>query len=176
MTSSALGFELSVVPVALYVTVGALLFGALVSGAGLILEQPTRQTATTIRAWQNGAIVRVLRAAPEDFPGLSLTFIETTLDVIELAFNVKVAQTASEGTFVIDANAPRPSLPLVLDVVDDTELIRIYAPKARLTSLGEIPLNGTSAIGYAATIVLENDETLGGQAQVWMTALKTQTP
>lgn len=145
---------------------------------GVTLTMPDSGSATSLKAWQNGAVVRILRAAPEDTPTLAVTLIETKLETIELAFGAAVTQTSDEGGFVVNTNDQRTHMALVVDVIDGDQLIRIYAPHAIVTGLDAINLNGTSAIGYGLTIALEFDQALNGQAQVWMTALKEddQTP
>jgi hypothetical protein len=42
-----------------------------------------------------------------------------------------------------------------------------------VTSIGEINLTSTDAIGYSVTFELEFDSTLSGNAKTWMTALKS---
>jgi hypothetical protein len=140
---------------------------------GVTLTMPDAGDATPIKAWQNGATVRTLQAPPDDTPTAQLTLIETKLEVIEMVFGVTVTQTATEGSFVINTNAARTNAKLVIDVVDGDELIRIFGPKAKVTSIGEIDLKNGSEIGYQVTLALEFDQTLNGQAKVWMTALKT---
>lgn len=144
-----------------------------VSEDGVTLTFPEAGDSTPIRAWQNGATVRTVRSTSDELPSLALTLIETKLEVIETVFGVTVTQTASDGSFVIDSTATRAALPIVLDVVDDAEIIRIYAPAAVVTSIGEIALTSTDAIGYNVTFELDRDSTLGGNAKTFMTALKT---
>ena len=144
-----------------------------VSEDGVTLTMPGAGDTTAIKAWQNGATVRTIRTAPEDEPTLGFTLIETKLETIEAAFGVTVTQTATEGSFVINTNAAREPGALVFDVVDGNELIRVYAPKATVTELGEITFANSDAIGYELTVTLEFDATLGGQAKVWQTALKS---
>lgn len=144
-----------------------------VSEDGVVLAMPDAGDSTPIKAWQNGATVRVIRSASEDNPSLQLTLIETNLKVIETAFGVTVTQGATDGNFVINTTTARSTGRLVLDVIDGAERIRIYAPKAAVSSVGEITFASSDAIGYQLTLDLNFDQTLGGQAKTWMTALKT---
>lgn len=144
-----------------------------VSEDGVTLAFPEAGEATPIRAWQNGATVRTVRSTSEDLPTLALTLIETKLEVIETVFGVTVTQTATDGSFVINSTATRAATKIVLDVIDGAEIIRIYAPKAVVTSIGEIALTSTEAIGYNVTFELEYDSGLSGNAKTFMTALKT---
>ncbi|MCA0217920.1 MAG: hypothetical protein LCH43_11270 [Actinobacteria bacterium] len=144
-----------------------------VSDDGVSLKMPGLGDSTPLKAWQNGATVRKIHTPPDDVPQLTLTFIETKLHVIEFVFGVTITQTSTEGSFVINTTALREHVPCVLDVVDGSSLVRVYAPKAIITSIGEIKLTNTDEIGYQATLDLEYDATLAGQAKVWMTALKS---
>ncbi|MDR0848078.1 MAG: hypothetical protein LBN10_03390 [Propionibacteriaceae bacterium] len=141
--------------------------------SGVDLKMPGAGSPTSIKAWQDGAVVRVIRAAPDGTPQLIVTLIETKLETIELAFGVTVSQNDTDGSFIINTNTRRQPVPLVVDSIDAEELIRVYAPKAVVVSIDTISLNHDNAIGYALTFDLNNDATLGGQAKVWMTALKT---
>ena len=59
-----------------------------VSEDGVTLTMPGSGDATAIKAWQNGATVRTIRTPSEDQPELSLTLLETKVEVIEAgAFN-----------------------------------------------------------------------------------------
>ena len=144
-----------------------------VSEDGVTLSFPDAGDSTPIRAWQNGATVRTVRSTSDDLPTLELTLLETKLEVIETVFGVTVTQAVADGSFVIDSTATRSSVGLVLDVIDDAEIIRVYAPSAVVTSIGEINLTSTDAIGYSVTFELEFDSTLSGNAKTWMTALKS---
>lgn len=147
-----------------------------ISEDGVTLTLPGEGDTTSIRAWQNAAIVRTIRTPSEDQPTFELTFIETKLEVIEAVFGVTVDQGASEGSFVINTNVARSHARLVLDVVDGDELIRVFAPRAIVTGLDAISFTNADPIGYAVTITAEYDDELGGQARVWMTALATSAP
>lgn len=144
-----------------------------ISEDGVVLGMPDAGDTTSIKAWQNSATVRVLRSAPDDNPTLQLTLLETSLASIQTAFGVTVTQTATEGNFVINTNTARTAGRLVFDVIDGAELIRGYAPKAVVSSIGEINLTSTDAIGYELTFDLNFDQTLGGNVKVWATALKS---
>lgn len=144
-----------------------------VSEDGVTLTMPDAGDATPIRAWQNGAKVRVVRSSSDDNPQISLTLIETKLEVIEFVFGVTVTQTATEGSFEFDVQQVREPVPVVLDVVDGAELVRIHAPQPVVASIGEIALTSTDAIGYNVTLDLERDNTAGYNFKSWLTALKT---
>lgn len=144
-----------------------------VSEDGVTLAFPDAGDSTPIRAWQNGATVRTVRQTSDELPTLALTLIETKLEVIETVFGATVTQAVGDGNFVIDSTATREPVALVLDVIDGAEIIRVYAPAAVVTSIGEIDLTSTDAIGYTVTFELEYNSALGGNAKTWMTALQS---
>lgn len=144
-----------------------------ISEDGITETLPESGEAEKIRAWQNGAEVRLIGQPSDDSPEWSFTLIETKLEVIELAYGVTVNQTATEGDFVIDANTLREHKRFVIDVVDGAELERIYIPEGEVVSLGERSLSGTGVIGYEITLRAHYDQDLAGHAKVWMTRLKS---
>lgn len=144
-----------------------------ISEDGVTLSLPDNGDSTPIKVWQNGATVRTVRETSDDLPTISFTMVETSLATIETYFGVTVAQSVSEGTFDYKVQN-RGYSSYVLDVVDGAELIRLYAPKAVVASVGEITLANTEAIGYEVTLELEN----GGSGKdynfrSWLTALKS---
>lgn len=144
-----------------------------VSEDGVTLTMPDAGDTESLKAWQNGATVRTLRNLTEDNPSITLTLIETKLEVIEAAFGVTVTQTATHGTFEIDTTDVRGYGRFGLDVVDGPEIIRVYGPKAIVSSVGEISLTSTDAVGYQVTIDFERDATASYNLKTWMTALKS---
>jgi len=144
-----------------------------ISEEGISLKMPGAGDSTSLKAWQNGATVRTIRTPPADNPEVSLTLMETKLETIELAFGVKVTQNSQDGEFVINTNVERKPVPVVIDVIDADSLIRVYAPRAVVTAIDTLSLKNGEAIGYPVTIALEYDQAIGGQAKVWMTALKS---
>lgn len=142
-----------------------------VSEDGVTLAMPDAGDSEPIKAWQNGATVRTIRSTTDDNPTITLTLIETKLEVIETVFGVTVTQTGTEGSFEIDTTETRTPLSFVVDVVDGSELIRAYAPRGVVTAIGEIALTNTTAIGYNVTIECERDSTKGYNLKTWMTAL-----
>lgn len=144
-----------------------------VSEDGVSLTLPDAGDATPLKAWQGTATVRVIRSTSDDSPQLSLTLIETKIEVIEAVFGATVTSSVADGTFEFDITDTRSHGRLILDVVDGAELIRIYGPYAIATSVGEIAITSTDAIGYQVTFDLERDATAAYNFKSWMTALKT---
>lgn len=144
-----------------------------VSEDGVTLSLPDSGDTTPIKAWQNGATVRILRNSSEDSPQLSLTLLETKSDVIKTVFGSSVTQAAAEGSFVYNSTAARAPFRAVLHVIDGAELIRIYVPAAAVASIGEITFANQESIGYEITLDLQYDSTLVGNFKSYMTKIKT---
>ena len=145
---------------------------------GVTLTMPSEGDSTPIRAWQNGAIVRVIRTPSEDQPTFELKFIETKLEVIETYFNVTVIRGVEAGHYVVNTNTARPHGRAVLDVIDGDKATRYHAPRAIVTGVEEITLANSDPTGFGVTIECEFDPTLGGptgdggQLEVWDTSLR----
>lgn len=143
-----------------------------ISEDGVTATLPGEGDVTSIRAWQNGAIVRTFRSPSEDSPTFSGVLMETKLETIELYYNATVTQTSTEGAFEYE-NGTRPYKSYVLDVVDGTELERTYIPRGVITEVGDKVYVGTDVIGYEVTIAADLDSVKGYNFKTWMTALKS---
>lgn len=143
-----------------------------VSEDGITVSFPESGDAEPIKAWQNGATVRTVRSTSDDVPTISLTLIETKLEVIETVFGVTVTQTATEGSFELDTSTTREPRSFVVDVIDGDELIRVYVPRGVVSAVGDLSLTSTTAIGYEVTIDCER-ASAGFNLKTWMTALQT---
>ncbi len=143
-----------------------------VSEDGITLTMPGGGDSSAIHAWQNGATVRTVRTPSDDNPQLELTLIETKLEVIEFVFGVTVTEAVADGSWSFDNSVTRTPAAIVVDVVDGSELIRIYAPQAVVAEISEISLTHTDAIGYGVTLDLERNGTAGFNFKTFMTALK----
>lgn len=140
---------------------------------GVTITTPGAGDVTRLKAWQNGATVRTIRTASDDNPTYSFTLLETKIDVIEFALGVTVVDALTEGAYEIDTTDARGYVDLIIDVVDGTELERAYLPKAIVTEVGDRVFKNDELIGYQVTVEAERDATVGYNAKVWATALKT---
>lgn len=145
----------------------------LVTEDGVTVTIPGAGDKKSIKAWQGGQTVRVIRSATDDLVTIELTLMETKLDVIQNVLGVTVTQTVTEGSFAIDTTQVRAAKSWVIDVVDGAELIRTYAPKG--TPVGEVQLvyKNDEPVGYSVSIECEKDSTAGYNVKTWMTALKS---
>lgn len=140
---------------------------------GVTQTIPGAGDSTSIKAWQNGATVRTVRAASEDNPTWQFVMIETNVDVIETYYGVTVTQNATEGEFVIDTQALRGRKSYVIDVIDGDELERVYIPQGEVVEVGDKVYANGEVVGYEVTVEGHRDATLGGNAKVFSTRLKT---
>lgn len=143
-------------------------------GEGGVTEtQPGSGDAERIRAWQNAAVVRTIRTPSEDLPTWSFVLLETKKEVVELYYRTTVTQTVTEGSYEIDAENQDAGHVFVIDVVDGSELERVHIPRGFVSKVGDKVYANGQAIGYEVTIEGERDSTLGYNAKVWATALKS---
>lgn len=140
---------------------------------GVTVTLPGAGDATPIKAWQNGATVRTIRATTEDNPTIEFVLMETTIDAVEAALGVTVTDTATEGHYDIDTSVTRSAGSWIVDVVDGANLIRSHAPKA--TPVGEVAIvyKNDEPVGYSVTLDCERDTTAGYNVRTWATDLKT---
>lgn len=125
------------------------------------------------RMWQNGAQVRVFRTPSDDLPSFSMVFLETKKEVVETYFGVTVTQTVTEGSFEYVAGAERTASSYVIDVVDGSDLIRVYIPRGVVAEVGEQVFENGEVIGYEITIEAEKPSALPYNFKEWQTALAT---
>lgn len=143
-----------------------------ISEDGVTLSLPDNGDRTPIKVWQNGATVRTVRQTSEDLPTLQFTMVETKLETIETYFGVTVTQAVADGSFEYTVEN-RSAAAYVLDVVDGSELIRLYIPQGVVSSVGEVSLTNTDAIGWQVTVDAELSSTAGYNFKSWMSALKS---
>lgn len=143
-----------------------------ISEDGVEINLPDAGDSTSIKAWQNGATVRVVRTPSEDSPTWHFTMLETKLETVETYFGVTVTQTATEGSFAYTVGN-RSHFAYVVDVVDGAELIRDFIPYGIVSSVGAQTLANGEIVGYEVTIDGEMSPTLGYNFKRWATALKS---
>lgn len=144
-----------------------------ISEDGVTRTLPNAGDSSPIKAWQNGATVRTIRTLSEDNPTYSFTLLETKLESVQFALGVTVTQTVTEGSYVIDTTASRGYKDLVIDVIDGANIERTHLPKAMVTEVGDLVYKNDEPYGYEVTVTAERDATLGYNAKVFATALKS---
>lgn len=140
---------------------------------GVTQSLPASGDSTPIKVWQNGATVRILRSAPDDVPTFTFVALETNKTVVESWAGATVTQTATEGSLTINTTATRTHYSWVFDVVDGSELERIYIPDGVVTEIGDRVYANQEPIGYALTVSADYNSGITGNAKFWSTRLKT---
>jgi len=135
-----------------------------------VTESRGRST-NDIKAWQGGQTVRTV--VTDATLTYHFTLLETKKETVELYYGSDVTQTATEGSLTVVPSSTGGRKSFVLDVVDGTELLRVYVPQGEVTEVGDRVYANGDPIGYECTLTAYNDATLGGSAKVWATALKT---
>lgn len=139
-----------------------------------ITEKPASVgDAKTIIGWQNGAVVRTVRGASTDNPTYKFKMLETNKTAIETAYGITVTQTVTEGSYEIDTTDARPVNRYILDSVDGSDLERVFIPKGVVISLSEVKRANGEVTGFEVEIEAQRDSTLGYNAKVWNTRLKS---
>ena len=109
------------------------------------------KTTSQIRAWQGGALVR--EVVSEGTYSVTLTFIETNQEVLELYFGSDITDGVLDG----DPTNSGGRKSFVMDVVDGAIIERTYIPAGEITAVGERTLASGEAIGYNVTITAYAD-------------------
>ena len=151
--------------------------GALTGFTGLgyvgedgVTESRDRSTED-IKAWQNGDTVRTL--VTEGSLTYNFKLLETTKAAVELAYGTTVTQSVTDGNYVIVPTSTGGRKSFVIDVVDGSNLRRIYIPQGEVTEVGDTVYANGEAIGYEVTVTCYADAGIGGNAKVWATSLKS---
>lgn len=124
-----------------------------------------------LKAWQNSATVRSV--VTEADLSYSFTMIETTKATVELFYGTTVTQSVPHGKYTIIPANTGGAKTFILDVIDGSNLKRIYIPQGEVSEVGEVTHANGEPIGYEVTIKTYPDATAGGNAVVFDTALKT---
>jgi len=139
------------------------------AGLGYVSEDgvtESRDRSTNdIKAWQNADTVRTV--VTEANLSYSFRLIETNTATLELFYGSAAA--AGDLTVVPASTGGRKSF--VIDVVDGTELLRIYIPQGEVSEVGDVVYASGEAIGYEVTVRAYPDATLGGSARIYSSAL-----
>ena len=109
------------------------------------------RTTNQIRAWQSGSLVREVTS--EATYSVTMTFLETNQDVLELYYGSTITGGALDG----DPTTSGGRKSFVIDVVDGNTVERTYIPSGEITAVGERTLASGDAIGYNVTITAYAD-------------------
>jgi hypothetical protein len=140
---------------------------------GVTQSVPASGDSTAIKAWQNGATVRTVRSASEDPATFSFVALETNKTVLESYYGATVTQTVTEGSLTINTTSTRTHYAWVIDVVDGSELERIYIPDGVVSEVGDRVYANGEPIGYEMTISADYQSSITGNAKLWTTRAKS---
>jgi hypothetical protein len=139
------------------------------TGLGYISEDGITEsrdlTTDSITAFQNGDEVRRV------ITGSSLTYNFRLIEVNAATMQLFYGAAPSGGSVVVvpSSNGGRKSF--IIDIVDGSELMRIYIPEGEVTEVGDVTYANGEAIGYEVTISCYPNTALGGSAEIFTTAL-----
>lgn len=127
---------------------------------GLVSEDGVTESysddTTEVRAWQGGTVVRTIISGSS--ATLHFTLLETRGEVLKAYHKGSTVAVTGAGGWKVDVKAasadPRA---WVIDVVDGTKHIRLYAPNAEVSERGDIVYSGGDPIGYELTITCYPD-------------------
>lgn len=120
--------------------------------------------STDIRAWQNGDIVRRVQTS-HDYT-ISFSMLETKAKTLELYYgNFTAGPGGDSGVVEISGEQPYRGA-FVVQVIDDTDLIRIVIPDGQITERGEVVRVNGDATMYNVTITAYPDNT-GTKAYIY---------
>lgn len=131
--------------------------------AGVTRSEP--QSVETRRAWQNRVKLRTL--VTEFAVRWSFVLVQTSADVVKAFHGVSVD---ASGALVITGDE-KPLIAFDLDIIDGANVIREYAPRARVVEIGDQVAVSGDTFGWPITIEAEFDATLNGYTKRWFTGI-----
>ena len=144
-----------------------------ISEDGVTQTLPVSGDVNPIKVWQNGATVRTVRTAPDEFPTFTFVALETNKTALEAYYGATLTQTATEGALTANVTASRTNFSWVIDVVDGAELERIYIPSGPVIEVGDRVYANSEPIGYEITIEAQYNSGITGNFKLWSTRGKT---
>lgn len=103
-----------------------------------------------IHAWQNAKIVRsVVTGAKVTY---QFKLIQTNKNIIEQGLGTTVTQSAPEGTYTVDPAATGGRKSFVFQIIDGTNLKRIYIADGEVTERGDTVYASGEPIGLELTV------------------------
>lgn len=126
----------------------------LTTAAGVTRSQPV--TATTRRAWQNNAKLRTL--VTEAAVRFVFTLVQTSEENVELFHGT----TMVDGVLVVDPSREWPAIAFDFDTIDGDNVIREYAPRAKVVEVGDQVAVAGDTWGWPITIEAEYDSGIDG--------------
>jgi hypothetical protein len=117
------------------------------------VQTSTSIDVTDLKAWQNGETVRKIQTG-HDFT-VSFAMLETSAATLELYFG-NYTDAGSEGNVQVTATQGYRGC-FVINVVDDTNVMRLVLPDAQVTDKGDTSFVNADAIKYPVTLTAYPD-------------------
>jgi len=133
-----------------------------VSDAGL--SQTIDSDTTNIVAW-GGDTVKTVRTTHD--VSYTLTFIETSEDVLSEVFGGDNVSTSTGVTTVAINSSELPRREYVFEMQDSGKSVRVVVPNGQITNLDDISWVDGDPVGYPVTISAYPDET-GNKAYLYL--------
>lgn len=109
------------------------------------------EDTTEIKAWQGGAVVRSMISSSACT--FQFTMIENKGSVVELYHKGSVIESDGSTGFKIDVLSPQADRrAFVFDVVDGSDLVRIFVADGEVTERGDIVYVTDDVIAYPVTV------------------------
>lgn len=131
----------------------------LTTSAGVTRTQ--ERTATDRFGWQNRKKLRTL--VTEASVRFDFVLVQTNEDSVALFHGVPLVA----GSLVTDPGREWPLIAFDFDMIDGDNVIREYAPSARVVEVGDQVALAGDGFGWPITVEAEYDSTLGGYTRQW---------
>jgi len=140
----------------------------LTTDAGVTRSQPVSRTVR--RAWQNNKKLRTLTT--EAAVRFQFILVQTEEANVELFHGIPLAS----GSLVTDPSREWPLIAFDLDMIDGTNVIREYAPSARVVEVGDQVAVAGGGLGWPITVEAEYDAGIGGYTKQFYSEFEGATP
>jgi hypothetical protein len=140
----------------------------LTTDAGVTRSQPVSQTMR--RAWQNNKKLRTLTTEA----AVRFQFVLVQTDEANVALFHGVA--LSSGSLITDPSREFPKIAFDLDMVDGSNVIREYAPSARVIEVGDQVAVAGGGLGWPITLEAEYDDGIAGYTKQFYSEFEGATP
>lgn len=136
---------------------------------GVTYTPSTGGDSETIRAWQNRAVLRVIRTPSDDVPTYQFTIAETTPEVIEAVKNSEFVGDAIEDK----SHLERTHEDWIIEYIDHDagEIVRDWLPYGIISEVAEVTINSTGVTGYQFTVAADPDPDTGITVKSWHEAV-----
>lgn len=137
------------------------------------VTETRNRTTQTIKAWQNGDVVR--EVVTEASVTLQFVLVETKKETVELYYGTRVAD---DGSIIIVPSATGGRHGMGLDIVDGDDFIRAWIPDGEISEVGDQVYQNGEAIGYEVTVrayphssLIDPDTGQMGSVKKWYSSL-----